>query len=110
MVYCQVTCDYPQYLVFESAPVTGTLYLGVPIRMCTLTRCRGTTILVKIGSVLAAETASPVYLRTCCGATIPLVNKSAGAAVTGANLTLNDWYEIRVRCNDGVAQGVVQSL
>lgn len=110
MVYCQVTCDYPQYVSYESAPVTGTLYLTIPAKLCNLVRCKGTTILVKIGSVIAAETASPVYLRTCCGAAIPLVNRSAGAAVTGANLTLNDWYEIRVRCNDGVVQGVVQSL
>ena len=110
MVYCRVTYDYPEYVTYESAPTTGTLYLGLPVKLCQLTRCCGTTILVKIASVLAAETASPVYIKTCCGAAIPLVNKSAGAAVTGANLDLNAWYEIRVRCNDGVAQGVVQSL
>lgn len=110
MVYYRVTCDYPEYVTYESAPVTGTLYLGLPVKMCQLTKCCGTTILVKVASVLTAETASPVYLRTCCGAAVPLVNKSAGAAVTGANLTLDNWYEIRVRCIDGVAQGVVQSM
>ena len=110
MVYCQLSYDYPEYVTYESAPVTGTLYLGLPVKMCQLTKCCGTTILVKVANVLTAEATSPVYLKTCCGAAIPLVNKSAGAAVTGANLVLNNWYEIRVRCMDGVAQGVVQSL
>ena len=110
MVYFQVACDYPEYVVHESAPVTGTLYLGIPVKMCQLTKCCGSTILVKVASVLTAEATSPVYLRTCCGAAVPLVNRSAGAAVTGTNLVANNWYEIRVRITDGVAQGVVQSL
>lgn len=109
MVYCQVTCDYPEYVVYESAPVTGTLYLGIPVKLCQLVRCKGTTILIKVASTIAAEAASPVYLKTCCGATIPLVT-SAGAAVTGTNLTLNDWYELRVSNVTGIAQAVVQNV
>lgn len=109
MVYCQVTCDYPQYVSYESAPVTGTLYLPIPAKLCNLVRCKGTTILLKVASVIAAESASPAYLKTCCGATIPLVSPT-GTAVTGTNLTLNDWYEIRISNVTGVAQATVNNL